>query len=173
MLKLVAAGVLPASGGLVQLACSQGGYRPEFFSAGQLALVDDLSDLILPADERSRGARAALVARYIDVTVADASEDVQLRWRSGLEALGELCHERFGTGFAACSPEQQNHILADLAAAEEDPASGAERFFALVKRATIDGYYTSEVGIHEELQYEGNTAVDEFPGCAHERHGQA
>jgi len=34
-----------------------------------------------------------------------------------------------------------------------------------VKRATIEGYYTSAIGIHQGLQYQGNTALSEFPGC--------
>ncbi len=35
---------------------------------------------------------------------------------------------------------------------------------------TIDGYYTSAIGIHKELEYKGNTALAEFPGCTHPEH---
>ena len=53
---------------------------------------------------------------------------------------------------------------------EDSPSNDVERFFAIVKRATVDGYYTSRTGIHEDLEYKGNTAVAEFAGCSHEEH---
>jgi hypothetical protein len=37
-------------------------------------------------------------------------------------------------------------------------------FFAKLRDMTCDGFYTSKIGI-EDLQYIGNTAVAEFPGC--------
>ncbi len=170
ILKLVAAGVLPATGGLVQLGCGSRGYRPEFFSASQLDLVDALSELILPSDDHSPGARAAKVARYIDVMVADGSSELQASWKSGLAAVSEQSRERFGRDFSDCDAAQQDAIVADMARNEGQPQSAAERFFGRLKQMTIDGYYTSEIGIHQDLGYQGNTAVDEFPGCTHEEH---
>lgn len=40
-----------------------------------------------------------------------------------------------------------------------------EEFFANTKQATIHGYYTSEIGIHQELRYKGNKVLLEFVGC--------
>ena len=170
ILKLVAAGVLPGSSGLVQLGCGSDGYTPEFFSASQLELVDALSELILPSDDHSPGARAAKVARYIDVMVADGSGELQASWNSGLEAVSELAEQRFGRDFIDCDASQRDAIVAEMANNEDDPRSAAERFFSRLKQMTIDGYYTSEIGIHQDLGYQGNTAVDEFPGCTHESH---
>lgn len=170
LLKLVAAGVLPGTGGLVQLGCGSGGYRPEFFSYSELDLVDALSELILPGDDHSPGARAAKVARYIDVMVADGASELQAVWKSGLEAVSEHAQDRFGRAFLDCDAAQQEEVVAELARNEDEPQTPAERFFGRLKRMTIDGYYTSEVGIHQDLGYQGNTAVDEFPGCSHEAH---
>jgi gluconate 2-dehydrogenase gamma chain len=39
------------------------------------------------------------------------------------------------------------------------------RFFRLIKNLTADGYYTSRVGLLQELGYTGNTALATFPGC--------
>jgi hypothetical protein len=39
-----------------------------------------------------------------------------------------------------------------------------------VKQSTVDGYYLSDVGIHQELKYQGNEVLAEFPGCTHEEH---
>ena len=173
ILKLVAAGVLPGSSGLVQLACRQDAYRPEFFSSSQIELLDSLTELILPSDDRSPGAKAAKVARYMDVIVSDGSPRAQESWRSGLDAVSGLARSRFQRRFVECDPAQQDEIVADISRNEGSPGSEAERFFILVKRATIDGYYTSQIGIHEDLGYQGNTAVDEFPGCSHEQHAEA
>ena len=170
ILKLVAAGVLPGSSGLVQIGCGSGDYKPEFFSASQLDLVDTLSELILPSDEHSPGAQAAKVARYIDVMVADGSSDLQTNWKSGLEAVSELAKQRFERDFMDCDAAQRDVIMAEMAGNEDEPRSAADRFFTRLKRMTIDGYYTSEIGIHDEMGYRGNTAVDEFQGCAHEGH---
>lgn len=46
-----------------------------------------------------------------------------------------------------------------------DPRLGA-RFFRLIKNLTADGYYTSRVGLLQELGYTGNTALARFPGCS-------
>jgi len=35
----------------------------------------------------------------------------------------------------------------------------------MTKHATIQGYYTSEFGIHRELRYKGNQFLQEFVGC--------
>ena len=171
ILKLAAAGVLPGSASLVQIACSQDGYSPEFFSRSQLELLDSLADVILPADDHSPGARAAKVARYIDVVVADGTDQDRQRWLAGLDAVSRLAEDRFGQGFAECDAGQQDEIVAGMARGEDSPQSDADRFFVLMKRTIIDGYYTSQVGIHDELGYRGNTAVDEFPGCTHNEHG--
>jgi hypothetical protein len=40
-----------------------------------------------------------------------------------------------------------------------------QAFFAAAKRATIQGYYTSEIGIHKELRYKGNQILANFVGC--------
>ena len=37
-------------------------------------------------------------------------------------------------------------------------------FFAFLRNLTTDGFYTSKIGI-ADLQYMGNTALHEFPGC--------
>ena len=170
ILKLVAAGVLPGSGSLVQIACRQDTYTPEFFSVSEFNMLDSLAEIILPSDDHSAGAKAAKVARYIDVVAADATANTQARWRSGLEAVSALTEERFERDFVKCDAAQQDQIVAEISRNEESPRNEAERFFSLLKHATIDGYYTSQVGIDEDLGYQGNTAIDEFPGCAHEEH---
>jgi hypothetical protein len=42
--------------------------------------------------------------------------------------------------------------------------------FRLVKNLTADGYYTSRVGLLEELGYTGNTALAQFRACEVREH---
>ena len=53
------------------------------------------------------------------------------------------------------------------------PESDSElpvRFFRLVKNLTADGYYTSRIGLLDELGYAGNRALAQFPACAIAEH---
>ena len=54
-------------------------------------------------------------------------------------------------------------------AVDTDPGLPVQ-FFRLVKNLTADGYYTSRVGLLEELRYAGNTALATFPACAVPEH---
>jgi hypothetical protein len=38
------------------------------------------------------------------------------------------------------------------------------QFFALLRDLTLDGFFTSRIGI-DYLEYQGNTALVQFPGC--------
>jgi len=39
-----------------------------------------------------------------------------------------------------------------------------ERFFAELKTRTVHAYYTSRIGVHDELAFKGNTLLNEFVG---------
>ena len=138
-------------------------------SASQYATVEALAEAIIPADERSPGAKEARVADYIDLLLAEQDETVRQPWLDGLAAFEAEASRRFGSSFAQLAPAQVEELLTDLSR-NERPAAGVEqtlveKFFVQAKRATIDGYYTSEIGIHRELRYKGNQVLPEFVGC--------
>lgn len=174
MLKLIAAGFLPAAGQdpsrLVSLTAAAASYKPQFFSADQMQVLDRLTEIIIPADDHSPGASAAQVNVYIDVIASESDAEVQRSWRSGLRSVGDEAGRRFGKSTAECSGDELEQIVAAMARNENAPQTELESFFGMLKRATIDGYYTSKIGIHEDLQYQGNTALSEFPGCTHDAH---
>ncbi|MEX2303197.1 MAG: gluconate 2-dehydrogenase subunit 3 family protein [Bryobacterales bacterium] len=170
ILKLIAAGVLPGPARFVSLAQVSDAYQPYFFSADEMALLDQLAEIIIPADEHSGGSRAARVNRYIDVVVSESNAAVQRRWQEGLRAINQQAADSFGSPFVPCTPEQQQTIVATLAAGEDRPRTADAQFFVLLKQATVDGYYSSKIGIHDELEYQGNTALSEFSGCTHPEH---
>ncbi len=131
--------------------------KPKFFTAAEFALVDEMSDMIIPTDQQSAGARAAGVAIFIDGRLAEAFEkDEGQRWRTGIAAVEALSREMHGKGFMASSPEQRLALLTRIAGAESDPKTDAEKFFKQIKGGTIRAYYTSKIGIHDDQQYKGN-----------------
>ncbi|HTV56766.1 MAG TPA: gluconate 2-dehydrogenase subunit 3 family protein [Terriglobia bacterium] len=44
------------------------------------------------------------------------------------------------------------------------------RFYRLVKEMTVEGFYSSRVGLMEVLEYKGLTYLSSFPGCTHPEH---
>ena len=130
---------------------------PKFFTPAEFALVDEMSDIIIPTDQQSAGARAAGVALFIDGRLAEAFEkDQGEQWRAGIKAVEALSTEMHGKGFMASTPEQRLALVTRIAAAESDPKSDAEKFFREIKSGTVRAYYTSKIGIHDDQQYKGN-----------------
>jgi len=131
--------------------------KPKFFTPAEFALVDEMSNMIIPTDQQSAGARAAGVALYIDGRLAEAFEKEQPeRWRAGIKAVEALSREMHGKTFMASTPEQRLALLTRIAAAESDPKTDAEKFFGEIKGSTIRAYYTSKIGIHDDQRYKGN-----------------
>jgi Gluconate 2-dehydrogenase subunit 3 len=129
----------------------------KFLTPAEYALLEELTELIIPADDHSPGARAADVAGYIDGRLAESLEpDWQARWRSGLQAVEGLSRELNGKPLLEATPDQRVAVLARMAAGESDPKTPAEHFFRELKGWTVRGYYTSKIGIHLDQEYKGN-----------------
>jgi hypothetical protein len=142
----------------------------KFFSQAQLNQIAALAETLIPTDDHSPGSRDARVHEFIDDIVAISDQKTKDLWSQGLAAIEKTARSEYGKNFEDCDAAQQIAMLEKLAVNEEHPGTLEEKFFVAAKRATVDGYYTSAVGIHQDLQYQGNTALAEFPGCTHEGH---
>ena len=149
------------------------GTSTAIFAQPQMETIATLCELIIPADQHSPGARAARVDQYIDDIVRVSDAATQKQWIEGLAALDALAKRQYSAVFTACHPDHQAQLLETLSKGEDNPSTPEERFFETVKLATIAGYYNSDIGIHQDLQYQGNTFVLEFPGCTHAAHRNA
>ena len=125
----------------------------QYFTEQESEMLDRLMEKIIPSDEHSPGAHAAKVNLFADKMVAASSDEVKRQWRHGLQ----LMHEA-----AAHSSLQES--LAKSAAHEDHPSNELEHFFIQLKAMTARGYYTSSIGIHNDLEYQGNTYL-QFAGC--------
>jgi len=167
MIPLVPAEVAAAAQGAV---ASGKTVALKFFTAAQHRAVDALTEVIIPTDERSPGARAARVADYLDFVLSESSAEARQAWRDGLASLDATSTTQFAKPFADLTAEQQTAVVTEAAKNEGSPKTPLERFFGEAKGRTIHGYYTSEIGIQQELRYRGNQFLPEFVGCDHPEH---
>ncbi len=131
----------------------------------QFATLEVLVDAIIPTDERSPGAKQARVADYIDLLLSESDRELTLQWLGGFAALDVEAMSRFRAPFGKLAAGQIDAILQTISRNEKAPQTPLETFFVMAKQATIRGYYTSEIGIHQDLRYKGNQFLREFMGC--------
>lgn len=175
VLKFVGATVLQsrartAQSQLIQISENPANYQLQFFNAEEGELLDCLTEIIIPADDHSPGAHEAKVYAYMDLIVYHSDQSTQQAWSTGLRAVQQEAVRLFGGSFVKCTPQQRKKIMDTMAANENKPTSELELFFKRLKSFTIDGYYTSAIGIHEDLQYQGNKPQAQFLGCTHDDH---
>ena len=163
VIKLGAAATVAASLGVgnAEAQARVGG----FLTQAELALLDELSEMIIPADDHSPGARAAKVAEFIDARLAEAWEPKdRTDWRSGLALVDRLSQDSNKLPFMKASPDQRLAVLTRMAQNESNPQKPEEKFFKELKSRVVQAYYTTEIGIKQELEYKGNTYQNEFAG---------
>ena len=125
----------------------------------------------LVAEARSRFSRdyvsldepqhAALLQPLSDAVDRAAREQQQARYRS---APGGRIY------YVAVTDAAQPARPAVAVRKDSSEAVMPERFFRLIKNLTADGYYTSRVGLLEELGYSGNKYLPGFPQCSVPEH---
>lgn len=130
--------------------------RAAFFAERERALVEKLAARIVPGDERSAGAVGT--GAYIGFVLSHAPAELQKIWRVALKRLGPRVDA------------DVDALLVEISRNEFAPRTADERFFALLKGAVVDAFYTSEEGIRKELGYLGGGFVHGFAGCTHEAH---
>ena len=139
--------------------------EPKVLSRSQFETLEVLVDAIIPTDDRSPGAKQARVADYVDLLLTESDRELALQWIGGIAALDADAISRFRTPFNRLGAGQIDAILQTISRNENTPQTPLETFFVMAKQATIRGYYTSKIGIHEELRYKGNQFLKEFVGC--------
>lgn len=142
-------------------------YQPSFFSPSEYHTIDILTGLIIPPDE-SPGAQEAGVSEFIDFLAAHGETEIQQPMRDGLKWLDSTAKKAYGASFSELSPGQQNEILKRVAYRDSALPGDTEgqKFFRLIRRYTVMGYYTSRVGL-AELDYPGLRFYTQSPACPH------
>jgi gluconate 2-dehydrogenase gamma chain len=141
---------------VAQEAANSGVYRPKLFTAHEFGTLQKLCESIVP------GASKGHAAEFIDL-LSSQNPEMAAIYTGGLAWLDHAVERAANATFLAAGPDDRKALLDQIAYqrnATPELAAGV-RFFAWVRRMTVDAYYTSAAGI-EELGYMGNKARSEF-----------
>jgi hypothetical protein len=152
--SLDAWGAMCSAHSVERAAWAAGDYKLQFFTPAENDLLNQMMEIIIPADSHSGGAHAAKVSLFADRMVSTGSDSDKTEWRRGLQMLKE-----------EAAKSSVAEVLARASGGGPKPQSDLKGFFVTLKRMTVNGYYSSEIGIHQDLEYQGNTYVAEFPEC--------
>jgi len=137
-----------------------------FFTPAQHTLREELSETIIPADSHSGGAKAAKVVDYIEQELRESTDDNRKStWREGLRLVDLMSQHYHGKSFVDSSSDERIAVFTVLSDNDQLTELPEVRFFRELKHLTVRGYYTSKIGIHDELEYKGNRLLLEFAGC--------
>jgi hypothetical protein len=135
--------------------------RAVALTADELILIGDVSELIIPRTETG-GALAAGVPDFVKMMLSDwFSEAERENFIAGMHEFSSGASGKYGKKFGELSASQKDQYFgermakAEAAATSTSGAGGANEphapFVVLMKRLTIFGYYTSELGATVEL----------------------
>lgn len=138
---------------------------PVILDAHQNETVIQLSELIIPTTD-TPGGKAARVNEWVDVYLEDLAEDKGRSFLMGLGWLDGYSNRKHSQPFIGLNEAQQIAILEELMDATAEELQPGRAFFTEMKRLTVQGYYTSAIGI-AELNKDGVPATF---ACTHESH---
>ena len=128
------------------------------FNEEDITFLDEVGETILPKTT-SPGAKEAAVGSFMTVMVNDCyTKDDQKIFHEGIKKLDDACKKTNNTSFLKASPEQRTNLLVALdkeakeyqkAKKKEDP----NHYFTMMKQLTLLGYFTSEPGATQALNY--------------------
>src|ERR1700712_4543357 len=131
----------------------------------QDATVTTIAELIIPQTD-TPGAKAAKVNEFIDLILSDWYDDATTaRFLAGLVEVDQRSQKLTGKRFVDASAAQQTQMMkvlddeATLARKKQTAAETASHqhaiaplnFFGMMKKLTLLGYYTSQIGFEDEL----------------------
>jgi Gluconate 2-dehydrogenase subunit 3 len=182
MVALLTGGVV--IGGEVFLSgCKTGTKTEAGFTASNIALLDEVSETIIPATA-TPGAKAAMVGEFMKVMVTDCyTQNQQSAFMKGISALDEACEKMNGKSFMDCTPQQRHDLLVSLEKEakefnkkrdEEDKPKREEHdrknntlpwkdqtefeaapshYYTMMKQLTLLGFFSSKTGMTETLRH--------------------
>jgi hypothetical protein len=135
-------------------------------NAHQDATVSAAADLLLPGTN-TPGAKAARVNEFIDHILADwYSDEDRTIFLKGLADMDARTQKLFSKDFVSANADQQAEIFRalgeEMAAALIGVAAAAagyrgsapepaDNFYAMFRELTLTGYFTSEIGMTQQL----------------------
>jgi hypothetical protein len=132
-------------------------YKPVFFTEDQARTIGEIAEVIIPKTD-TPGAKEVGVPSFIDLMLKDVyKQDDKDRFLKGLTAFEEEARKEFGSAFVDLDAANQKEMVKKV----HDPAVEAAKkgdvkerpFILMMKELTLLGFFTSEPGATQVLQY--------------------
>ena len=132
-------------------------YTPQFFTEDQARIISEVVEIIIPKTD-TPGAKDVGVPGFVDLMLKDCyNKEDQDRFLAGLTTFDEEAKKAYGDSFIYCKPDQQVELVTKVhaaALAESKTNKEAKRpFILMAKELTLLGFFTSEPGATQVLQY--------------------
>ena len=142
-------------------------WTPVFLSSDQGALVSQVAEIIIPKTD-TPGAKDVGVPGFIDQILKECyKKEDQDKFLAELKAFDDEAKKEYGDPFIELDAEQQAAFVKkvhDAAVNTDDVGTPPERPFILtLKELTMLGYFTSEPGATQVLQY--SPVPGAYKGC--------
>lgn len=126
-------------------------FTTQLFSANEQSLIAEIAEMIIPKTT-TPGAKDTGVPAFIEMMIQECyRKPEQEMFKKGLENL-ESKAKTLGDSFISLKNEDRTKLLDEI----EDQAMKNPRvpsFWILIKELTLIGYYTSEVGMTQSMEY--------------------
>jgi gluconate 2-dehydrogenase gamma chain len=140
-------------------------WKPVFFTEDQAVLISQLAEVIIPRTD-TPGAKETGVPSFIEQVVKDCyTPEEQTKFADGLLAFDEEAKKQAGDSFVDLDPAAQNEFANKLykQGFETVQGGGEKPFIMKMKELTLTGFFTSEPGATQVLQYEA--VPGSYKGC--------
>lgn len=133
-------------------------WKPEFLSNDQGILISEVAEVIIPKTD-TPGAKEVGVPGFIDQMLKDVySKEDQDRFMEGLKAFDEAAKKEYGDPFIELDPEQQEAFVKKqhqeaIETSRSVKPTPPKPFILMTKELTMLGFFTSEAGATQVLQY--------------------
>lgn len=157
-------GMTILGGDIFLSSCTNSEKSQEQFSKDTIALMDEIGETILPDSDRSPGAKAAHIGKFMNSYIHNCyGKNNQKVFISGLEQIQKESRTRYQKDFLNISNKERFDLLSKYD--EQSRAKNSEKphFFTLMKQVTILGYFSSEVGATKAMRY--NIGPGNYDGC--------
>ena len=133
-----------------------------FFKGKQADVVTAIADVLIPKTDTS-GALDAGVPAFIDAVMADVyPKDAQERFSAGIDAF-EIAAGSGGKAFLEQNTAQRAATVQQVIDAALTGEHRDKPFILVARELTLLGFYTSRVGITENMEYVAVPTV--YHGC--------
>ncbi|NJN42123.1 MAG: gluconate 2-dehydrogenase subunit 3 family protein [Flammeovirgaceae bacterium] len=136
---------------------------PTFFTEDQAILITQVAEIIIPKTE-TPGATDVGVPGFIEQIIKETyTKEKSDLFLQGLGEFDLTANERMGKSFIQLDPEDQQSFTIEIHNAAIAEKADQRPFILVMKELTMLGFFISEVGATQVLQYK--EVPGEYKGC--------